>query len=83
MLELGDRRNGANKERRAQRARLKTPVIPHLPNEGVASVEATSGVATNSVNAATSDPRVVRRGRRNPPSSGLAQSRRPYARRAR
>jgi hypothetical protein len=77
------RRNGANNERRAQHARLKNPVIPHLPNEDVASVEATSGVATNNVDAATSNPRVVRRGRRNPPTNGLAQSRRPNARRTR
>ena len=77
MLELGEEtelRNGA---------RLETPVIPHLPNEDVASVEATCGVATNNVNAATSDPRVVRRGRRNPPSNGLALSRRSNARRTR
>ena len=77
------RRNGANNERRAQRARLETPVIPHLPNEDVASAEATSGVATNNIYSATRDPLAVRHGRRNPPSNGLAHSQRPNARRTR
>jgi len=77
------RRNGTNNERRAQRARLETLVIPHLPNEDVASVKATSGVATNNVNAAISHPRVIRCGRQNPPTNGLARSRRPNVRRTR
>ena len=83
-LRRSRRRNGANNKRRAQRTRLDTPVIiPNLPNEDFSSLKSTSEVATNNVNAATSDPRVVRRGRRNSPSNGLAQSRRPKARRTR